>query len=445
VKSRERYQGLASLVRARLGGATRRDVVFTVGSSAATLVSNFAAGILLARTLGADGRGATAAITAAPMVLAWMIALGSAQTIAYFQAKHPEKGGQLLSTWLVLTIPLGGLAVGAGEALLPTLFSAQSSPTVELGQRFMLLAPLIILNETLLGLILGDRRFIFYNVLRVGAPTLLAIAYIGLVTVHKLTVSTAVWSVAGMQLTSVIVLLAASVHRHGLDRPSLSLARASLWYGIRAHGVNMGSYVNARLDLLIMPAFLSSAHVGLYSVATNVSWIVFALSGSLWALALPLATHRGPTDPETVGKFLRTTMAIGVVVAAGLAALAPVALPLVYGSEFVDATTALRILLPGSVLFAGAVILVSGLLSMNRPLLATVTQGVGAVVTIAGLVIFLRSGGIIAAAIISSVAYATVLVVALIAYMRITGVGWRDVLIGSRQPKDPTAQIVEQS
>jgi hypothetical protein len=55
-------------------------------------------------------------------------------------------------------------------------------------------------------------------------------------------------------------------------------------------------------------------------------------------------------------------------------------------------------------------------------------QAAGLVVTVVGLLVFLPSGGITAAAIVSTVAYGTVFVSALVAYQRATGLAWRRFL-----------------
>ena len=65
-----------------------------------------------------------------------------------------------------------------------------------------------------------------------------------------------------------------------------------MWYGLRAHAGSVGSIVNARLDLLIIPAFLSAASIGLYSVATNVSSILPVLTGTVALMLLPVAARR---------------------------------------------------------------------------------------------------------------------------------------------------------
>jgi O-antigen/teichoic acid export membrane protein len=411
-----RLAGFRARAAKQLGTGGGGDVAVTVAANAVVLAASLATGVTLAHALGPSGRGATAAIITAPIVIAWFFTLGSTQAVSYFQARDPA-AGRVLATWLSLALPLGVLAVLVGEALLPVFFSAQSDETLRLGREMMPIAVVLVLNEALAGIVVGDQRFVLFNLVRAGSQMAVAIAYLVLVATDDLTVRTAVAVFAIVQVTAMVVLLLASGSRHGIRRPSGSLARSALWYGFKGHGVNMGAWANARLDLLIMPAFLPASSVGLYSVATNVSWIVVVLAGPLSLIALPLAT-RSETGGEVVWRILRVTLVVAGVIAAAIALVAPLALRLVYGADFVDASTALRILLPGSVLFAAAFVLISGLFSNNRPFSATVAQGVGALVTVAGLSIFLDSGGIDAAAVVSSVAYTAVFATAMVVYTR---------------------------
>jgi O-antigen/teichoic acid export membrane protein len=122
---------------------------------------------------------------------------------------------------------------------------------------------------------------------------------------------------------------------------------------------------------------------------------------------------------------LWASLVVAGVLAAVLALLAQPLLELVYGDSFRDASEPLLLLLPGAVLFAGSSILAAGVYAAGRPFTATFGQLVGMAVTVVGLFVFLRTGGITAAALVSSASYATVFVAMLVAYKAVTGLSWR--------------------
>ncbi|MEA2220466.1 MAG: hypothetical protein QOJ35_3092 [Solirubrobacteraceae bacterium] len=406
----------------------------TIAASSGALVMTLGTGVLLARALGPAGRGEVAAILTAPQMVGWIFLLGSSQTISYFRAREPQHAGALLGTWLVLTVPLGAAAIALGELLLPAIMAAQTGEALALAQLFMLTAGLVLLTESVLGFLLGAEHFLVFNALKVLSPALVAACYVGAWLAGGLSVAWAVWSFAAVNVAVVAGAIAFLVVRHGIARPRLALARRTLWYGARAHSTNVSFLLNARLDLLILPAFVPAATVGLYSVATNVSWIVFALAGSVAAVVLPVAARQGAGEgPATVLRSVRATLVLAIGLAIGLGVVAGPLVALVFGARFAGSVDALRILLPGSVLYAGALVLVSGLYAADRPFTAACAQASGLLVTVAGLLIFLRSGGIGAAAWVSTAAYATVFAAALVAYRRTTGLGWRALAMLSRR------------
>jgi O-antigen/teichoic acid export membrane protein len=415
------------------GGGLRRHGSFAFGASAVSLGVAIVSGIVIARTLGTVGRGQIAAITAAPQLVGWMAALGCSQAVGYHQARHRTDGARLIGTWLVILAALAVVGLVAGELLLHLVLSAQTHRTFELAQVFMPTLVFLLLSELAYGVLLGDQDFGFYNLMRAATPAATALGYVGAWAAGDLSVSTALIVLAAVGITGAAVAGTRAVRRHGIGRPSAKLARTTLWYGIRAHGTNVGGILNGRLDSLLIPAFLSASTVGLYSVATNVSWIVISISGSLATLAGPAATRQGGAKgtATVIGAF-HVTLGVALVLATGAALSCGVAVKLVYGSAFAGSVTPLRLLLPGCVLWAAAGVLISGLYSRNRPFTAALTQAAGIVVTAVGLPLFLRSGGIVAAAVVSTVAYAVIFLAAVTLYRREVQVPWSAFLPSSR-------------
>jgi O-antigen/teichoic acid export membrane protein len=334
----------------------------------------------------------------------------------------------LLGTWLAIGVPLGLLAILVGELALPVLFSAQTSEAIFLGRIYLAIVLVMLLQVIQYGLLLGNHDFFFYNVVRLLQPALISAAYLacwvfGLLSVRgALAVNAAAIGIA---------FLAAAVRllgRMGIARPDRALLRETVPFGLKAHMGTIAGLVNARLDLMIVPAFLSAASVGLYSVATNVTSIIITLTTTIATIVMPVAARREKQSPHTVVRTLQVVMLIGIAIAIPLAGIANFAVGLVYGAEFESAATALRILLPGVVLDAAAMVLWSGLLAANRPLLSSVAAIPAAIITVVGLVLFLKEGGIDVAAIVSTVAYTVVFVISVFLYKRVAELRWRDFL-----------------
>jgi antigen flippase len=413
---------LRELLSRRLVRAGLASYAFT----AAILVFNLASGIIAARALGPDGRGASVAIVMITQLGGVLASIGAVTTLSYHTAREPQHAARLHGTWVALLVPLSAAGLLVTELLLPVLFNAQEAHTVYLARLFLVSIVLVLWGQVNNGLLLGLHEFTIYNTLRFLQPALSTITFAVLWALDALTVesSLVVWSAT--QAAALVIGSWRLLGRIGIARPSRELARRTLHYGTRAHGDAVAGQLNTRLDLVILPAYVAAAGVGLYSVAANVSLIVNQLATSLSALVLPSAARDQEGGPRKVVLSLQATLALAAVSAVALFVGAEIALTTIYGEAFRHATDTLRLLLPGTVMYAGSTVLAAGLHGAGRPWRATLGQFTGAAVTVVGLIVFVPRGGITAAAAVSTAAYTTVFVANLIAYRRTTSLEWSD-------------------
>jgi O-antigen/teichoic acid export membrane protein len=406
----------------------RERVVAPVTFNALVLGTNVVTGIIVARTLGPSGRGEIAAILVLAFTGAWLFSVGSTNAIAYRQSHTPHEAPLLVGSWLAITAVTSVLAIVVAELVLPTLFSAQTSAAIDLARVYIPTIALLLTINVFNGFMLGDQDFLAYNVTRALMPTLVAVGYLGLLLSDSFSVEAALIANAVAVAITCVVVVTRCLRRHGVRAPRVDMVRETLRYGLESHGGSMAGFVNARLDLLIIPAFLAAASVGLYSVATNVASVIGTLTGTIALFVLPVAVRRRTGAPRTVVRTLHATLAIGFAIAIPVALVAQFALELLYGSKFGGAATALRLMLPGEVLDASSMVVWSGLLAANRPILSSVAAAPGAVLTIGGLILFLESGGIEAAAAITTSAHTLVFVISIALYRRVHDLSWRDFL-----------------
>lgn len=405
-----------------------RAGLITVGASLVGLVFNLVTGVLIARSLGAEGRGEYAALLTIPAVGVWVFSMGVQSAASFHVALHPDEAGRLIASWLLMGVGLIGGGMLVLGALAPMLLSAQDEHLVTL-LRFALLSMLPgFVFQLFSGVLAGAEDYTFVNILQFLSLGVLAAAFIVIELVAGLTVITAlVTTILAYLLTS--ILAGVRVLRvHGVTRPDLHLARKSLWYGFRVHGNAAGGQVTTRLDLFIMPSLIGASGIGQYAVATNVSTIVVSIASYVPIIVLPAAARRGRQGSRVVVMSACAVLAMSVAAALIIAIGAGVGVRLIYGDDFGDSVLPLRLLLAGTVAYATAQVLAAGIASVDRPFTAGLAQLPAVVVTVAGLTLFLRDGGIEAAAIVSSVAYITYLVTALLLYRRVACLEWRELV-----------------
>jgi antigen flippase len=396
-----------------------RSYAQTAAGSVIVLALNLMTGVLTARLLAPDGRGAVGAILGWAAMLAFLGGLGYRDGLSYAESRDGRRSAQILTAALVSIAVLGTATLAVAELLVPVGFRAQTDQVMDLARIFLvLIIPTIAYNT--FGSLLGSRhRFGLLNLQRVAQPLLAATFLLGLWALGDVTVGSVLAAhTASFVITAGLVFVALA-RESGVGPLHRPLAAEAGRYGLQAYGGTIGSLATVRLDVMVMPAILAANEIGFYVVAVSAASMVSGVFGSVDMAVFPLAARLAPDEAvELVERTARVTFVASIVVSAVLAVAAPALISAVYGSDFSDAVGALRLLLPGIVMWSTAGVLASGLKALGRPQQASIAHLVGAAVTIVGLALTLRRYGIEGAAATSSVAYGVVFLLLLRALLR---------------------------
>ena len=212
--------------------------------------------------------------------------------------------------------------------------------------------------------------------------------------------------------------------------------RSALPYGASLQISNLLVMMTARVDLILVFRFGGAVDAGSYSVALTIGTIVAAVPTALSYASFPRLAVLDDEQAETLtGQLFRVGMVAAVVLGAALAALTPVAIPLVFGSEYRGAIVPTLVLVPGGVMWSAQWILCRAAAARGntQPLVVSFLVSCVAMVALDFVMIGLwRSVG---AAVASLIASGLGVLVSLL-YYRKWGWRWRSLLPG---PSDLTA------
>src|SRR5437899_3096533 len=107
--------------------ASQRPLTQTVATNIGMALVNAAPGIIAARILGPQGRGALAAIQTWPSFLGSLAMLGMPEALVYFTAKDDKRGGRHLGSAMALALTALVVMMAIGWVAMPLLLSAQSA------------------------------------------------------------------------------------------------------------------------------------------------------------------------------------------------------------------------------------------------------------------------------------------------------------------------------
>ena len=385
------------------------------------LVVAFATLTVTSNQLGAEGRGTVAlGLTVIGIVSATTGGLTAAT--AYQVSNQKRSQVTVLANGGVIALALGAVSVIAGFVGAQVLSGEASALSIAVGAS----SAAVIVNSVVAGVFLGNGSLIRYNLALVLPPllSLVAISVGFFVFDHRSPEDTLAEFAIGQWLATPLLVAAGAV-LGGFRAPAIDriLVRAIVRFSLLA-GVSSGvSFLNYRADQFVVGHFDGAGAVGVYSGAVLIAEAVWQFSGSL-----SLATYArigGLEQAEAAlltARVMRHTIVILFVVCGTLFVLADLIVGLVFEPEFAPMATALRILLPGTLLY-GLASAFSGYYTyqLGRPWAAAIVAGVGLAIDIALAFVLVPIMGVNGAALASSIAYSLAIIGGIAVFLRHTG------------------------
>jgi O-antigen/teichoic acid export membrane protein len=389
----------------------RRQTIDLVGSltaaNVATVVLSLVSGPLLARSLGADGRGTLAAILVPVTLAPWIVAFGLG-TYATREAARGKSPAELIGSLAPALLLIGVATAAVGPVVADLIANGRETVYVYLIVGFCI-TPLALVGYLLLGIATGLERWRTVIAARLIAPGITLVALCVLYATGSLTVaSAAVATFAGGVVT--FAPLASVMRATGRPTFRYPLLREAVPFGLLSWVAGLGTLANLRLDQLFMTRLVDARELGLYVVAATLATGSTMLTG---ALSSVLQARAAVADSLLTARILRVTLPVLLVFSALLVPFVPFLLGMIFGKEFEDATSMTLLLLAAAIPLAGVTIVSVGLTSAGHPSAAAFGEGTALVVTLPGLVLLLPILGGEGAALVSLVAYSLDFVVML--------------------------------
>lgn len=385
-----------------------------------------ATGAVIARAIGADGRGAYGIFILSVAFGQMLLGLGTGNAAIYYLGRGELGLRQVLSA--AHAVALAALPVSALAALAVWLTPWSEKVMGDgVGAWLFAIAVPVLLHLNLMRLVLqGLHRFVDLGVATVGQQALL----LGAVTAMYVSDTATTARIIGALVAATAAAGAFALVRIGLAqvdlaqvvRPRLDVIRRMATFGLQGEAGNILQLANYRIDQYVVFAYVSLAGVGVYAVASSLTEAVFILANAVALVLLPRLTALDPAEAARAAPLAsRNTMLVAAAGAVALGALAPWGVPLIFGEAFRDSVEALWLLLPGAVALAGSKVLTSYIFSQGRPLLNTGITAVALAVTLAADFAFVPWLGVNGAALASSIAYSAHFGAALFVYQRLSG------------------------
>ena len=319
----------------------------TLSSNGIVLSCGIVTGVLTARFLHAEGRGAFAAILLFPQLLLDVGLLGVHEALTQRVASQQVGHEDSLSTAMVLCTALAGLAVLIGWLLVPVLLGPERAPLYSLARLYLTaVIPVNLLTLTFYALDHGKLRFGRYNLSRLALPVGYTLVTISLWLAGDLRIETLVaWNIAA----SIFALIVAAWFIRGSIRLRFVYAEAAILLSL-AWRFNVTAALlgfSSQVDRLIVVKFWDDRNVGLYFVALTVSATAAkSLAHSFHTVVFPnIARRSGEQQRDYFAASLRHIMLLTSIAMVVMMAVSGWLVPILFGHEFVDAVVVARVLM----------------------------------------------------------------------------------------------------
>lgn len=343
---------------------------------------------------------------------------------------EPQSRPSLATNSLFLALALGAAGGGVVELLIAFVPEIGGDAPTALRALALAAVPLLILHGYLWRLLQADYRFGLTNVALL-VPAVVNVGVNGsLALAGALTPATAfgAW-VGGNALSTAVLAWFVLTRLAGFGRPSLSLARRAVTFGVKIHVGKLMELGTLRLDQWILGSISGSRELGLYSIAVSWSEALFSLPTALAIAQRPdlVRAQRRQAGREAALAF-RTAAALTLPLALVTALIAPVLCVTVFGDEFRGSIDDLRVLVLGAFGIVALRVLGNALTAQGRPLLETLSITAALVATLVFDILLIPPFGGLGAAIASAVAYTLGGAVVAAVCLRVLGGHARDLI-----------------
>jgi O-antigen/teichoic acid export membrane protein len=404
-----------------------RDSAYSLAARAWMALARGACVIALSRALGPADYGVYALVLNTFVIAVMVGTAGLEQASTWSAGKDPGRVPQLLRNAVWLSGGLGAVAVllfvGVAAVCRGWLFDPTSTRLI-LGS--LVFVPLAILNNQLAGLVVGCGWFRYYA----KSETFKWTAYLGLslllLATHRLNVA------SGLLAFYASTVCTGALHgfvlwrRYGRSpmarwRPDLSLARQLLAFGGKAFGVSAVNLLNFRFDLYMVKYFRSPSDVGMYSLGMNLAEVLLYCARSVNLVLFSRISSDERRSTSLTPAATRVLLAgITFAVFCILLVKDPVVLR-VFGERYAICSNVVTLLLPGILAQSLSLLLVGDMLGKQQ--LGTVMRSAVLCFTImvALDLAAIPLWGVLGAAAISTLAYASQAIYLLVRHSRAHG------------------------
>jgi O-antigen/teichoic acid export membrane protein len=403
-------------------GSLVSGVAVTFTTRVVIVLCTLATSVIIAHWLGPEGTGALAVLNVTAALALQFGSAGIPSATTYFIAKDRRDADTVWINGLVFSLVVGIALAGALVAIAnirPSLFNGVSPRLVAI---ISISIPFQLITLLGLNLLLAVDRLRLMNYLDALSALLFFMNAIAVLVFWRGNLTNLVWFNVGAAVIASLVLVCfiARVLPSRNIRPQIALLKRMLVYGLKFYVCIFAGFIIFRIDVLIVNHFRGAEAAGVYSIASQFSFLLIMLPGVIASLLFPRVAARRDEPAAYAVDVTRHTSFIMLLVCVA-AAVSSFALPLVYGARFADSKGLFLMLLPGVFFISLESVLVQYFTGTGLPVIIPWFWVITVIVNVGLNVALVPTFGARAAAVNSTVSYALIFFLVTAYFWRQTG------------------------
>jgi O-antigen/teichoic acid export membrane protein len=364
-------------------------IVFALGWLLAPL--QFLTAVIVARSLGPEGKGIVALLAGLTAVVVSLTSLGITSGAAVLYKQKRLADGEILGSVLALTVA-SFVMVAALYLLLSETFARAFLGDTQLAnahQLWVALSLVMVIPSALLSvgdvLLIADDEMGKYALRSIGTALVgVALTWLLVLGFHM--------GITGVLISQPlaglfgVALLWFWLARRGAMRDlrfSWAAARALLHIGLQQYGLALVALVAKRFDVFIIASLLSVQDAGYYSMAILIPNVLLNIPrATMWPLVASLSGG-GSHSQIVFARASRVQVLLMLLLSAAVFPLAPILVDVAFGPAFMPAADPMRWALVGLCAVPVTIAVNAFLTARGRPGLSILSAAVGTGIQIA--------------------------------------------------------------
>lgn len=404
-----------------------------------------AAGVILARQLGPDLRGYFGTVVFAFNLITTFGHLGLAAAIAYHTGKNLYPRQQMLGFLIISAFVVGTAALLAFYFIYP-LFQTKWN---DIDRRIILIGilgvPFVFIVNFLGRYFLSMLMVLQSNIVRTLRFFLYLLLIILLLWYMGGSLNDAVISFTLAIVIAGILGLIFAISNIGVSfKINSSLVKNSLKFGLKIYMINSLTFLNRRVDNILIQHYLPISAFGFYQIAVNIAERLWRIPDSLGNILFPTLLAEKKNSMELTTKVCRHTIFVLTLFSIPILIFVKLAVRLLYGEDFLPVAPALYSIIIGIVAAPIYRLIKVDFTVRNRLGTSIMASVVALVVNIGANLILIPRLGIVGAGLATSLSYTIMSAILVFFFMRHYNIGlWKILIISREDLKDYKNLIIK--